>query len=248
MPLSSFFLWILLVFPPALIYHTPSPHSHPSLPTPIPELLVSISLWALSHLLSVPTFTAATTFLSPVPAQILYSVITVLLKNLLRISALPILGVQHHSGRRPIEFDTPAFARVWWVALGWSLAEVTVGISQGYEQLALYRDVLVTLARARELVILWTQPPPRGGSKGRGARDESGGSRTRDEPVRLGQAPPPLSRLPSEAEIRLEVDRDLDQLVALKTREELEELYGVPAIVSAFMSSDLIECVAHSRP
>jgi hypothetical protein len=35
----------------------------------------------------------------------------------------------------------------------------------------------------------------------------------------------------SDAEIQLEVDNDFDALVAVKAREELEELYGFPVIV-----------------
>ncbi|CCA74532.1 hypothetical protein PIIN_08484 [Serendipita indica DSM 11827] len=33
-----------------------------------------------------------------------------------------------------------AFTQVWWLALGWATMDVAVGIVQGYEQLALYRD------------------------------------------------------------------------------------------------------------
>jgi hypothetical protein len=33
-------------------------------------------------------------------------------------------------------------------------------------------------------------------------------------------------------DIQVEVDKDFDELVAVKAREELEELYGFPAIVS----------------
>ena len=38
----------------------------------------------------------------------------------------------------------------------------------------------------------------------------------------------------SEAEIRLEAVRDMDELVASKTREEMEELYRRPVIVHVF--------------
>ncbi|KAI0316471.1 hypothetical protein OF83DRAFT_1126600 [Amylostereum chailletii] len=223
-PLSSLLLWIVLVFPPTRVWHTPAPDSHPALPTPIPELLAATALWSLSHLLSVPLYTLATALLPSTPAQVLHTALTVLLRTLLRIAALPILGVQHHLARGAPTFRAPAFARVWWIALGWSLAEVSVGVAQGYDQLALYRDVLVSPARARELVALWTRP--RRTSKSRGSRDGSGGSIGGSG----GGGRMQLARMPSEAEIRLEVDRDLDQLVALKTREELEELYGVPVV------------------
>jgi len=35
------------------------------------------------------------------------------------------------------------FCQIWWVALGWVAAKAIVGIKQGYDGLALYRDVLV---------------------------------------------------------------------------------------------------------
>jgi hypothetical protein len=45
----------------------------------------------------------------------------------------------------------------------------------------------------------------------------------------------PVRHFPTTAngvDIQVEVDKDFDELVAIKAREELEELYGFPAIVS----------------
>ncbi|KAI0062974.1 hypothetical protein BV25DRAFT_1803095 [Artomyces pyxidatus] len=231
-PATSLVLWILLAFVPPFIWHTlPTPHS-----TPFPELLLSISLWALSHLLSVPLFTFTSAFLQPVLACTISTAAHVLLRTALRVAALPLLALRHAMDYPSATFRDAAFRRVWWLALGWSLAEVAVGVAQGYEQLALYRDVLVPESDVRELVRLWARP------RGKSVSASPPGH-VRDEQLReslsRGEEGRPRNqpRKPSNAEIRLEVDRDLDQLVALKAREELEELYGFPAIrIPVFVS------------
>ena len=151
-------------------------------------------------------------------------------------------------------FYAPAFGRVWWLALGWSLAEVTAGVVQGYKTIALYRDVLVPEDEARELVAsaaaVATGASRNGGSDGassrmRGSfsRGENGGSAVEvaESPVRSREQQQwheshrsslVASSEANDADISLEVDKDFDALLALKAREELEELYGYPAIVS----------------
>ena len=153
-------------------------------------------------------------------------------------------------------FYAPAFGRVWWLALGWSLAEVTAGVVQGYKTIALYRDVLVPEAEARELVAsaigVGTGALKNGGSDSASSRLRESLSRGEDGGPTAEVAEPPVrsreqlqqerqeshrsslaaSSETIDAEIRLEVDKDFDALLALKEREELEELYGIPAIVS----------------
>jgi len=56
-----------------------------------------------------------------------------------------------------MEYDYPtrsdyAFFSVWWASLGWSFAEVVVAIWQGYEQLALYKDVMIPPSRVKECI------------------------------------------------------------------------------------------------
>ena len=46
-----------------------------------------------------------------------------------------------------------------------------------------------------------------------------------------------MQRWPSEAEMVLEVERDLDTLITLKAREELEDMYGIPFIVRLSQTS-----------
>ena len=166
---------------------------------------------------------------------------------MLRTAAFPILALATPGGAAT--FYAPAFGRVWWLALGWSLAEVTAGIVQGYEIIALYRDVLVPESGAREFIA--TGALKNGGSDSASSRLRESLSRGEDvgpavevaeSPVRSREQQQQLrqesyrssvvaSSEASDAEIRLEVDNDFDELLALKAREELEELYGFPAIV-----------------
>ena len=72
--------------------------------------------------------------------------------NILRLAILPILGIPSD-----VENDFPtrsdyAFLRVWWASLGLSFVEVTVAIWQGYEQLALYNDIMIPDSRVKEFL------------------------------------------------------------------------------------------------
>ena len=65
---------------------------------------------------------------------------------LLRQLAIPILLIPYYSehlAQHPT-WKGDAFKRVWWVALGWAAAEAVVGVKQGYESIALYKDVLIS--------------------------------------------------------------------------------------------------------
>lgn len=48
-----------------------------------------------------------------------------------------------------------------------------------------------------------------------------------------------------EEAIRLAVDQDMEQLIHMQEREELEEVYGMPVIVSRFRLSIVCACVRH---
>lgn len=186
---------------------------------------------------------------NPTATSTLGSALHIIVRNVLRTAAFPILALATPGGAAT--FYAPAFERVWWLALGWSLAEVTAGVVQGYETIVLYRDVLVPEGGARELVTTGTLK--NGGSESSGSRLRESLSRGEDGgPAVEGTESPVRSREQqqqqlrqesyrssvvasseaSDAEIRLEVDKDFDELLALKAREELEELYGFPAIVS----------------
>lgn len=106
------------------------------------------------------------------------------------------------------------------------------------------------VAAAMGLVVPTTWPPPKSSgsdsdSPPRAADEQLRESLSRGEevvgsPVRGRRQQPSSYRersawttMTNDAEMQqLEVDRDFDELVAVKAREELEELYGFPAIVS----------------
>lgn len=132
------------------------------------------------------------------------------------------------------------FRRVWWLALGWAAIETTAAIVQDYQQIALYRDVMIpeeqiAAAMARpesgsgsrfgasqeEILILSPRSPEELPAL---QRQESAASTNASQPAQ------PAPRRLSEA-VELEVDRDIERLVNLKEREELEEIYGLPIIV-----------------
>jgi len=257
-PVTFLLVWIVLAIAPLLLWPSPSstttPHA-PYFPTPLPELLLSISLFSLSHQLNPYLFAfAGVLFPHPTATSVLGTALHVVLRTALRTAALPMLALTVPGGTAT--FRAPAFQRVWWLGLGWSLAEVTAGIVQWYETLELYRDVLVPESDAHELVAsatsTWPPTQPKTNESGRDSvspppaadewlreslsRGEDGGSGTEalGSPVRgrqqQQQATDRLSCVTNDAEIQLEVDRDFDELVAVKAREELEELYGYPAI------------------
>ncbi|EJF60154.1 hypothetical protein DICSQDRAFT_137732, partial [Dichomitus squalens LYAD-421 SS1] len=150
-----------------------------------------------------------------------------------------------------------AFRTVWWTALGWAAAEAAASVAQGYAQLALYRNVMVPVERVQAILARargWGgeggvalsnnasreymplsprsahgRSPPgdadgHGNGNGKGNADGANGGDGRS-PRRAGPTPMSL-----EEAIRLAVDQDVEQLIHLQEREELEEVYGIPVI------------------
>ncbi|KAH8077103.1 hypothetical protein BXZ70DRAFT_1002933 [Cristinia sonorae] len=248
-PASSLLVLALLAVLPPLLWpvHDQHPLPHPPyFPSPIPELLVSSALWSLSHLVRVPLysmFSGALHALHPALVTILFQMFYAFIYNTLRLSAIPILRLRHE-----MDFPSPTwhdltFRRVWWLALGWAAIETIVAIVQEYQQIALYKDVMVSEEEIAEII-----GRARSGSGSRfGASQEEIlilSPRSPGEPAALqrqnsgdttDEVQPASQRL-SEA-IELEVDRDLERLVNLKEREELEEIYGLPIIrIPVFLS------------
>jgi hypothetical protein len=250
-PLSSLLVFVLLALLPVLVYsyHTPDSYPHPKyFPFPLPEILASASLWSLSHLLRVPLHSLFYALVPcTLPAIFLSTFSRILLHNLLRVASFPILLV-HMDHIYPTWHD-PSFRRVWWIALGWSFAEVIVGVAQGYEQIALYRDVLVPEGKDEEF---FSQRHQRGPARFSSLPPEESGL-VMGPPTMLmrGDAKGKNTCLPEDDRIseginngrvrqqrfglddtiKVEVDCDFDRLVSFKEREELEEVYGIPAIV-----------------
>lgn len=80
-----------------------------------------------------PTFVATSSLrISPTAAVILSTIISTALNEALRLLSVPLTTPSPTSG----------FHSSFWLGLGWGTAETVWGIVQGYEQLALYEDVL----------------------------------------------------------------------------------------------------------
>ncbi|KII90064.1 hypothetical protein PLICRDRAFT_174858 [Plicaturopsis crispa FD-325 SS-3] len=244
-PLSALIAFLFFAFLPSLVWRrslrSAQPHAK-GFPSPLPELVVSAAVWSLSHHIRIPLFSFFSFVIRrPTPTIIISTVLHVVINNLLRLSTLALLLVRHQMEYPYPTWRDHAFYRVWWIALGFSLAEVTAGTVQGYEQISLYRDVLVPEGRVREFLGASTSRATDGDANGLGHSSDA----TDD------LQPRPISKnkkyhhtvqgvqeyqLVNPA-VSLEVERDLDQLLAFKAREELEEVYGVPFIkIPAFVS------------
>ena len=286
-PLTTLFSFICLALVPTLVFTADKPSRFPYppyLPFPILEVVTATALWSLSYLLR--DFLYATALFIAPSSTIITTILSATLQTtsnlLLRQIAIPILLIPYYSSK-PIPQEYPTwedntFKRVWWVALGWAAAEAVVGVKQGYESIALYKDVLVNV----NLSI----PNTEMGTRGRSRQDsETPRTRNRDEredmeatptqinwenqrhwlnedltssPLQHTRYSPSLSNyMPAEGgpsritdehqpllrrlkrpndesewlQAENDVERDLDQLLALKNREELEEAYGIPVIV-----------------
>ena len=163
-PFTSLLTWLLLgLFFPLTFIPTQPHRPHPKFfPSPLPEFITSAAFWTLSHQLRLPLFSLISSLVkNSNSAIILHASSHMIIHNLLRLAILPILGIRndvHH--RFPTHTDY-AFFRVWWVSLGWSSAEVVVAIWQGYEQLALYKDVMIPPSRVKEFLRAAVPPEER---------------------------------------------------------------------------------------
>jgi len=207
-PLTALAAFVLLALLPYVAYRWPKSHppTYPylaSLPFPLPEILASVALYSLAHLLRSPIYALSAALIPfPLPATLLSTALHTILSTVARLFTLALLLIQHHAVYAHPTWEDSAFRRVWWAALGWAAAETVVSVHQGYAGLALYRDVLVSPSK-----------PP-------------------DDPERTPLLPPRRAAPDPDAEI----DQDLDELVALKAREELEDVFGLPLIhIPAFI-------------
>lgn len=320
-PISSLIAFVSLALIPILAFpskvNSPFPYP-PYLPYPLPEVFAATALWSLAYLLREPLYAACMFLTSPIPfpvyrfpsfipflASLLSAISQSAMSLFLRQLAVPILLVPYYSTERfhpdsaahamhKSHFPTwrdDAFRRVWWIALGWAMAEAVVGIKQGYENIGLYKDALVNVrkdttksglmrettstindrrertpstSRVPEDVditptqrnldsqqsstsrapLMWQQERHRTNS--RSPSDLDVRYHTADDQMHSGIAPETqpllidnsnhLSRQMTRESDRMivenEVERDLEELIMIKNREELEEIYGIPVIVS----------------
>ncbi|KAK7448423.1 hypothetical protein VKT23_013686 [Stygiomarasmius scandens] len=284
-PLTFVLGFILFVFLPLLMSPSDTQHPYPysgTLPFPIPELLVSLSLYSLSHVLRSPFYTLSQTLLSWIYSLLsstwqslhpnlansfiitLSTLIHTLVTTVLRLAAFPILLVSdsnslftsHGVDHQP--FYT-SFVRVWWIALGWALIEAVVGIIQGYQSIALYKDVLVNVDEDGRPVGRDFEEGTRegrtsdGNGKGKGKLAKVYGTfgkqpqpsqetQTQMGPLAQGQdqsssspRPPSLSREISSNSQRLLQDQNLENVhERFSSAEENEPLLGSISSISRF--------------
>ncbi|KAI0077005.1 hypothetical protein K474DRAFT_1675169 [Panus rudis PR-1116 ss-1] len=246
-PISCFLLLILLALLPLLVWpiQNSRPPSHPQyFPFPLPELLVSTALWSLTHLIRLPIYTGFSLSLktySPIWLTILFNLAYAFVYNLLRIAGLPVLRVRHDMDYPKPTWRDLSFHRVWFFALGWATIEVIVGIVQDYAQIALYKNVMIPDDKLGAI-----EAEPNAVDLGHHHGSSSSEILILSPRTEVPQSPPVLSRNDSrgsagpqlsigssvsEAEVlEAEVDRDLERLINLKEREDLEEIYGLPII------------------
>ena len=136
-----------------------------------------------------------------------------------------------------------------------------MSVVQGYETLGLYKKVIVPPGRENEFLTGWKDENAGscieiGASSSPETMEHSGGYFEEPEEAHrlhttimpdrettgelhtleldaelVGSRRRYLYKTASAAAIRLQLEQDLDQLLTLKAREEVEEVYGVPAIV-----------------
>ncbi|KZV75819.1 hypothetical protein PENSPDRAFT_731495 [Peniophora sp. CONT] len=208
-------IFLGLLAPIPLFLHTPTPSS----PFPMPELLLGASLWSLSYVLAPPLYQLFSLLPLPTGLSTALSASThAILRNALRVAALPILELTAPIGGTT--YRTLAFAHVWAFALGCAGADAVAGVCQGYSQLALYKGVMVKPNEARRIVAAWL--------RGRARSKAPSHSYSHQQSI----SPEHSTQRPhhSRANSTLELEQDLDALVNLKAREDLEELYGVHLI------------------
>ena len=228
----------------AILKITVWPHSIS--PSPIREILTAAAAWTVGFALRLPLFYLATLFHTYVNrfTIVLSTFFQALSEELLRLAVLVLLGIHLELRREDNDgaggwegmwVDTwdPAFTRVWWIAIGWAAADVVVGVTQGYDQLSLYKDVLPPYSSPsleESPVVSVRHSPTRAGKQARRPSLSTSAilQHHRDSlPPSTAVHAPPL-QVTSQETLTPDLERQIAQLLALKTRAEIEDVYGSP--------------------
>ena len=238
-PFSSLLLLGFLAACPRLFWKFESrpPEAHPPyFPSPIPEVILASSAWTLAYLLRTPLFTLVSFLFdktSPIITTLVFNVLHVILYNFFRLAPLAILRLRDEMQHSRPSWHDPVFYRVWWLSLGWATIDVAVGIWQGYAQIGLYRNVMIPEDRVPQIL---AQGSTVASATSLLSPSEEALPLTprQDTAKAIAVKRPPTSL---DDAIRFAVDQDLEQLVNLKEREDLEDVYGLPVIVCFVFSS-----------
>jgi len=104
-PLTALAAFVLLALLPYVAYRWPKSHppTYPylaSLPFPLPEILASVALYSLAHLLRSPIYALSAALIPfPLPATLLSTALHTILSTVARLFTLALLLVQHHGTR-----------------------------------------------------------------------------------------------------------------------------------------------------
>jgi hypothetical protein len=233
-PILSVLVIASLVLAPPFLFETAFPPSHPPLlPHPIPSILFAASVWSLKHLIRIPLFSSFE--YAGLPSWAAPAAHAVL-SDALRFFSVPLLfslscSTPHDDARchpAPSSRD-PAFALAWFFALGWSATETAYAVFQTYEQLALYRDVLVPppfLAGPDEALY------PSGEAEAERSAVPRDYAEERRRSGMLTASPGGMADITEEM-----LEEELERLARVKARQELEEVYGMPIVVSRPLSA-----------
>ncbi|KAF4586291.1 hypothetical protein EYR38_010566 [Pleurotus pulmonarius] len=252
-PLTTLLVWISFAILPSVAYSTRHPSTIypylPYFPFPLPELLTAFAFWCVAYVARPPifavisfasTFTTLDSASSWLPTALSTFLHTVL-SLILCIASIAILQIPlHHAHGHPTYHD-PAFVRVWFLALGWALAEGLTAVWQGYGALAAYKDVVVSVNLDDDREASPAHTPSSGNGKAPLRQSpepshsaEQGLSSTKSS---MSASQQRASDVAEEDAIQLELERDFEELMAVKLRDELEELYGIPYIkIPVFLS------------
>ncbi|KAL1742911.1 hypothetical protein HDZ31DRAFT_65514 [Schizophyllum fasciatum] len=259
-PLSTIIFFALAIVPPLVYRtqgHNSYPYTS-YFPYPLPELVLPGTLWVLTYAVKSPIYAACATLagLRELPQYAYALVATVLpillhsaLSIILRLFAISSLLIHDHAIYPEPDVLDPAMKRAWWAGVGWAAAESIVAMTLGYRAVSWYRDVLVNEKDVR-----------RGGSDRAGfylhgqddeqrpASPDTGSSSLAGSPRMNAQEPGQLLRSSSDvtapdaasaraltatlSEETLDelIEQDLDELITLRKREEIEEQYGMAFI------------------
>lgn len=226
----------------------------PLFPFPLPEISTAMAFWALSHLLSSSSFSIFSFIFADhvITSLFLGTLFQSLLILILRQAIVPVLLIPSTAMSNHPTWHDGSFCRTWWIALGWAAAEAIVGIKQGYDGIALYRDLLVNVGRVAMTPNQIRKPQNVStlgyGSVPRENRETAPSFRQSIDIERrplLENLTRSASDIATQSDAFLkdamddEVERDIDELIALREREELEDLYGMPFIVSIRLSASM---------
>lgn len=233
MPLSALVTFAVLAILPSLVWpHPNSPSRYPFFfPSPLPEFLLSSAVSALAYQLRVPFYSASSLLLRPDIASLLATFLHVLFVNTLRLASLALLQVRHNMDDLNPTWQDPSFHTVWW--LSFNIADVLVSLIRGYQHIALYRDVMVPPGREHEFLerLKDTAMPPQGnGDLHAQSSSEPLPGDSQDDLGQLEEQPRDDSYRHANA-LDSHIQYNFDKLLAIKEREELEEVYGIAPIV-----------------